>query len=251
MDIRIRTDEGFAFSHSLVLVAFPTAGFAGIIAANFIVKELELKRVGAIYAKGFLPAAIVVDSAPSPVVRIHGKERTCGPNSMCKALGVIMSEIPAPPETMQDVAEAILKWCDEKGVDFLVTFDAVVTSEESLAKPQIFGISSKKSGRQMLKEYGIAQIPNGVIVPGLSGALLASGELYKVEVVTIVAQAHEKHPDSRAAAKLLEAVNEMLLKIKLDPEPLYKEAEKLDAQIKESLAKARLEKPGPALGMYG
>ncbi len=250
-DIKIRTKEGFDFSKSLVIVAFPTAGFAGTIAANFIVKELGLERVGAIYSKEFLPAAIIIDSEPSPVVRIHGRAGACGPDSKCKALGVVMSEIPLPAEIMQDVAEAILKWCDEQKVDFIVAFDSVVADEESFTKPRVFGTASKKGGRKMLEKYGIAPIPNGVIVPGLSGALLASGELYKVEVVTIVVQAHEKHPDSRAAAKLLETVNEMLLRIKLDPGPLYKEAEELEAQIKAALSKAHLERPGPAPSMYG
>lgn len=250
-EIKIRVRKGFDFSHSLVVVAFPTAGLSGTIAADFIVEKLELERVGGIYSKDFTPAAIVIDSVPSPVVRIHGKERSCGPNSMCKALGVIMSEIPLPDDTIQDVAEAILHWCDENGVEFLVAFDSVVSDEEILAKPKIFGAAPKKMGRQMLKDYGIDTIPDGVIVPGLSGALLASGELHKVEVVMIVAQVNEKYPNSRAAARLLEAVNEMLLKIKLDPEPLYKQAEELEAQIKASLSKAHLEKPGPALGMYG
>ncbi len=250
-DISIKIKEGFNFSRSLMIVAFPTAGLASTIAADFIVEELKLKRVGAIYSKEFLPAAIIVDSVPSPVVRIYGKERMCGPNSKCKAMGVIMSEVPLPIEITQDVAEAILKWCDKEGVDFLVTFDSVVADEESLAKPRVFGTASKKMGRQMLEKYDIEKIPDGVIVPGFSGALLANGELYKVEVVTIVAQVHEKYPDARAGAKLLEAVNEMLLKIKLDPGPLYKQATELEAQIKAALSKAHLEKPGPTLGMYG
>lgn len=250
-DVKIRVDESFDFSDGLVIVAFPTAGFAGTIAANFIVGGLKLERVGAIYSKEFFPAAVVLDSAPSPPVRVHGKERGCGPDSKCKTLGVMVSEIPLPIVVIQDVAAAILKWAEENKVRIIVTFDSVVTEEGGRDKPEVFGISAKPDGKEVLEKYGIKQIPDGVIVPGLSGALLAMSELYDLEVITMVAQSHEGHPDARAAARLLEEVNEMLLKMKIDPEPLYKEAREIEGMINASLERAKIEKPGPEGPMYG
>lgn len=44
-----------------------------------------------------------------------------------------------------------------------------------------------------------------------------------------------EYPDTRAAARILEVVNKMLPEIEIDPEPLYKEAEMIEQQLKKFL----------------
>lgn len=71
-------------------------------------------------------------------------------------------------------------------------------------------------------------------------------------MITLIAQAHENHPEAAAAARLLETVDEVLVKLNISFEPLYEEAEKMEAEIRANLKGVPSEKPGEAPpGMYG
>jgi predicted ATP-grasp superfamily ATP-dependent carboligase len=46
-----------------------------------------------------------------------------------------------------------------------------------------------------------------------------------------LAEVNEDLPDARAAASVIKAIDELLLAIELDPEPLLKEAEILEQEV--------------------
>jgi len=55
----------------------------------------------------------------------------------------------------------------------------------------------------------------------------------------MLTEAHLAYPDSRAAGRLLEKVNEMLPGVNLDLEPLYEEAKKIEKDIKEYIKQSQ------------
>lgn len=73
------------------------------------------------------------------------------------------------------------------------------------------------------------------MVSGLSGVLLYQGELRGPEVICLLGPAQVDLPDARGSAKLLEVVAKMLPELKIEPEPLYKEAEEIERQIKKAM----------------
>ena len=62
--------------------------------------------------------------------------------------------------------------------------------------------------------------------------LLNEGKRRGIDVLSLLAEVKEDIPDARAAARVIAALDELLLAIKLDPEPLLKEAEELEAQLR-------------------
>jgi uncharacterized protein len=52
------------------------------------------------------------------------------------------------------------------------------------------------------------------------------------DVLCLLSEAHSSYPDSRAAGNLLKKLDVMLPEIKIDPEPLYKEAEEIEKKIR-------------------
>jgi uncharacterized protein len=85
--------------------------------------------------------------------------------------------------------------------------------------------------KRFLKRYKIEETKEGMIT-GVTGVLLYEGVLMKHDVICMLSEAHSSYPDSRAAGNLLKKLDIMLPEIKIDPKPLYKEAEKIEAQIK-------------------
>ncbi len=69
-------------------------------------------------------------------------------------------------------------------------------------------------------------------VGGITGALLNEGKIRKVNVLGLLAEVSEDSPDARAAANVIKAIDELLLAIELDPEPLLKEAQSLEQEVK-------------------
>ena len=66
--------------------------------------------------------------------------------------------------------------------------------------------------------------PTGLIDP------LCQVKPVETQVDDLLAEVKEDIPDARAAARVIAALDELLLAIKLDPEPLLKEAKELEAQ---------------------
>jgi predicted ATP-grasp superfamily ATP-dependent carboligase len=60
---------------------------------------------------------------------------------------------------------------------------------------------------------------------------LNEGKIRKMNVLGLLAEVNEDLPDARAAASVIKAIDELLLAIELDPEPLLKEAESLEQEV--------------------
>jgi uncharacterized protein len=92
------------------------------------------------------------------------------------------------------------------------------------------------------------------MVSGLSGLLLYKGNLKNFNVSCFLAEAHSEYPDSRSAAEVLKVLDKMLPQIKMDPEPLLKEAEEIEDRVKKAMAQIKpmspAELPDLPAGMY-
>ena len=53
-----------------------------------------------------------------------------------------------------------------------------------------------------------------------------------MNVLGLLAEVSEDSPDALAASNVIKAIDELLLAIELDPEPLLKEAENLEKEVK-------------------
>jgi uncharacterized protein len=77
------------------------------------------------------------------------------------------------------------------------------------------------------------------MITGVTGVLLYQGVLLKRDVICLLSEAHSAFPDSRAAGNLLKKLDIMLPEIKIDPKPLYKEAQKIEGQIKRFMEQSK------------
>jgi uncharacterized protein len=78
--------------------------------------------------------------------------------------------------------------------------------------------------------------------------------LQSLDVMCLLAEAHASYPDSRAAGMLLEKLDKMLPEIKIDPKPLYKEADLIEKKIRKFMEQSKPTAPSipPSVpSMYG
>lgn len=240
-------------SNSLLIVAFPTVGLISSIAGHYIIDHLKLREIGTIISREFMPATIIYKSKPSPPVRIYAGNKKCGPNGECEQVAVIISEFMPPYNIIKPLADKILEWADKKGVKIVVALEgthAVGTKNKNM---KVYGVGSNNSMRKFLKKYKIEETKEGMIT-GVTGVLLYNSVLMQRDVICLLSEAHSQYPDSRAAGNLLNKIDVMLPEIKIDAGPLYKEAEKIEEQIRNFMEQSR--PTGPQLQpvptqMYG
>ena len=236
-DIEIVEYKKVDLSNSLLVVAFPTVGLISSIAGHFIIDTLKLDEVGAILSNDFMPATIIHKAKPSPPVRIYAGEKKCGPEGSCEQIVVIISEFMPPLPVIKNLADAILEWAEEKGVKTIVSLEGTHAIGDK-KDMQVYGVASNKYIKDMLKKYKIEETKEGMIT-GVTGVLLYQGLLNKNDVMCLLSEAHSKLPDSRAAGNLLKKIDVMLPEIKIDPGPLYKEAEDIENKIKNFMEQSK------------
>lgn len=231
--------QNIDLSDSLLLVAFPTVGMVGYIAGHYIVSTLKMQEMGAIVSQRFIPATIIHNTKPSPPVRIYQTPKICGPDGSCKKLAVIISEFMLPEDLIAPVVAKIFDWAQSKHCQMIVTLEGTHTYGKKEEKDlQVFGVASTPDMVDILKKYNIEQTQEGMIT-GITGVLLADGNLLNRNVICLLSEAHSAYPDARAAGNLIHKLEGMLPGIKIDPEPLYKQASEIEQDVKKFMEQSR------------
>ena len=225
-------------SNSMLVVAFPTVGLVSSIAGRFVIDSLKLDDLGTIVSKNFMPATVIHKSFPSPPVRIYGGKKICGPDGSCDQIAVIISEFMPPMDTIKILGDAILEWSNKKGCKTIVALEGTHALGDAKKKLQVYGVASNPEMKSVLKKYKIDETKEGMIT-GVTGVLLYQGALLKQNVLCLLAEAHSSNPDSRAAGNLLDKLDIMLPGIKIDPKPLYEEAEEIEKNIRKFLEQSK------------
>ena len=237
-DVEIIEYKEVDLSNSLLVVAFPTVGLISSIAGHYIVDTLKLEEIGTIASNKFMPATVIHNATPSPPVRIYAGEKVCGPDGSCEQIAVIISEFMPPLEIIKPLSDKILEWADNKGCKTIVTLEGTHALGDQKKSLQIFGVGSNANMKSILKKHKISETQEGMIT-GVTGVLLYEGVLMQRDVLCLLAEAHSSYPDSRAAGNLLEKLDVMLPEIKIDPKPLYKEAEQIEKNIRKFMEQAK------------
>lgn len=235
-DITIHMYEDVDLSDSLLIDGFPTVGLVSTIVSAFIIDSLKLRRVGAIISRNFPAAAIIHNGVPSPPLRIYAGPKLCGPENECNQVVVLNSEVRIPDEIQLPLAKKILGWAEDNHVKLIVSVEGTPLSDAPDPEEQvgIFGAGSTEKARHIIKKYNLNPMDMGIIT-GVTGHILYLANMDKRDVVCMLAPAHAQFPDARAAARMIEVIDNMLSVIEIDTTPLLDQATKIEKEIQESL----------------
>jgi uncharacterized protein len=239
--------------NAMVVISFPTVGLISTIVANFLTSSLKLELVASFSSEDFYPAAIIQNGVPTPPVRVYAGDHKCGPSGTCEQLVVITSELPVKASGYDALADKIIEWCREKKCHIVTTIEGVNSAEPLKDPIKVFHVASTPEAEEHLKNLDTKPLTTGM-VSGLSGLLLYKGNIRDFSVACLLAEAHVEYPDSRSAAAVLTVLNKMLPQIKMDPEPLLKQAALIEEQVRKAMAQMKpmppAEMPEAPPGMY-
>ena len=179
---------------SVVIVGFPSVGYASVIAANYLVSELEMEYVGTIASEGFPSVATIHNYIPTYPSRIYQKDN----------LIIILADITPSKESITEIGKEIVKWVKKHNFRILISFDGLMPKTmENGDKMETYGVASKENMRKLLIEKKIDQIQEGFIA-GISGIILVEGAEVDLNILALLAESQPMYPDARAGASLIE-----------------------------------------------
>jgi uncharacterized protein len=148
-------------------------------------------------------------------------------------LVVFISEFQPPPNLIKGIASTVLDWAQDQRCVQLVCPEGLIVDREAgeNREVEVYGIGSTDRSNELLKKNGVAMFEEGVIT-GVAGVLLNEGRKRDFDVMTLLSEAHPDYPDARAAARVIETIDKLLLHTALDAKPLYEEAERIENQLK-------------------
>ncbi|MCX8173061.1 MAG: PAC2 family protein [Thermoplasmata archaeon] len=226
--VRLIEQKQVKCENAVFVEAFPSVGLIGSIVGNFLVDSFKLERVATIVSDYFPPVAIVRNSVPSHPVRIYGNDRIL----------VFLSEFVPDPFLTKELSELILELAKTRKCSMIISPEGVVYNGSSEENHGIYGVGSTPKMRKLLEEHNITALRDGII-SGISGMLLADGELNGIDVLCLLAESNPKIPDARAAIRIVHILDELLPDIEIDVAPLEAQAAMFEKMFKESVEKAR------------
>lgn len=235
MAVMWRPDSGAALPDpgALLLSCFPSAGLAPTVAGHYMLQALKLPRIGALVSEDFPPLAVIQGGRVNPPVRAYGN----------KELVLVLSEFPVLSGLVNPLAKAIIDMAMQLKVARIMGLEGVVPQPaeadeqgtDTTPSDEKVWFAGSGTPTQLPAEFqavGVRTMDTGVI-GGVSGALLVEGMTAKIPVSSLLVSAADAgYPDHRAAAKIIEVIDQALPHFKIDTKPLRTQAEMIERALR-------------------
>ncbi|MBI1936326.1 proteasome assembly chaperone family protein [Candidatus Woesearchaeota archaeon] len=208
-----------------IIEGFPGFGLVGTIASEFLIEHLKTEQIG----------KIMFNDMPA-MVAIHE-------NKLVEPLGIfynskyniaILHAITAATKYEWEMASTISKIASDLKAKEIVSLEGVGSGAESEGS-RVFYYSNSEKSTKLFEKAGISPLKEGIII-GVTGAVLLRVE--KTPVSCLFAETHSNLPDSKASAKIIEALDKYI-GMDLDYKPLLEQAQKFEEKLKTILQKSQ------------
>ena len=225
--IEFREISKVPLKNPILIEGFPGLGLVGTISATYLVDKLSMEQVGYIVSDDFPPLTAVHNHVPLHPARIYASKK--------HNLIVILSEFIVPLGLVRSLAEKILVYAKEKEVSRIISLGGIAIKGE---QETVYAIATMKKDLDSLeKMQGVKLIKEGAST-GVTGVLLAEGNVTKLPVISLLAEAQPEYMDPKAASMVLHVLNK-LLELNIDTSELDKEAVAIESKMRDMMDKAK------------
>ena len=206
-----------------IIEGFPGFGLVGTIATEFLIEHLNSELIGKILFNE-MPAIVAIHESKivEPLGVFYNQKYNL----------VILHAITTASRYEWFMADTIKKLASDLDAKEIISLEGVGAPEGSEAT-QVFYYSS--SNAKSFEKIGMQPLKEGIII-GVTGAILLRVE--GTPVSCLFAETHSNLPDSKAAAKLIEALDKYI-GMDLDYKPLLEQAQKFEEKLKSLLQKSQ------------
>lgn len=219
-----------------VIVGVANAGLVGTIAASHIIEKMKMEEVAHINSSAFPPVSVFIDGVLKNPFRIYADIKDEKGNMKQASTFVVTSELPLNKETFHEIAHVLVDYIQELGVKKVVTL--VGFPVEEVQKVEVFFAAESDLMDRLKKVEGLKPLPKGMIF-GLEALVLNETLEREIEGFTLIAPVKEYLPATRSAAALIEALNSIFPRLKIDVTELLERDDELQAKLRELAEQVR------------
>ncbi|WP_254545055.1 proteasome assembly chaperone family protein [Halomarina pelagica] len=237
MSIRSTERTRFDVTHDsapteTLLCGFSEFGLAGLTAADYLVKQLDLEQTGHVAAEGLPAITPFSEGAPRNHTRLFSRDGL--------DLTVLVGELFIPVGMAKPFADAVLDWAEEEIAEVAVLSGVPVAHGPD--EHRAFYIATEDYREHRLDDGEVPPMGGGFL-DGVNGALMQRGLDSDLRVAVFATPAHAQTPDVEAALRLLDAL-ERVYDLDVDTEPLESFAEEVRQHYAELAARMQAVEAG-------
>jgi uncharacterized protein len=208
--------------NATIIEGFPGFGLVSTIATEFLIDHLKTEKIGRIWVPN-LPPMIAVHEGKvvEPIGIFYNKKHNL----------VFVHVVSAAKDVEWQLANAVFDIAKQLDAKEIVSLEGIGSIKPS-TKSRSFFFTSRKDNVVKLQKITTAELKEGIIM-GLTGLLMLKATK-EFPVTALFAESHTNMPDSKAAAKVIEVLNDYL-GLKIDTKPLIKQAEKFEEKLRQLL----------------
>ena len=233
VNVEIRVPRKLEFAEFTLVVGLPGVAYIGKLAVDYVVQQLKAELVGEVYSKFFPPYVIIKEDGLVELLRneLHWFRDEAGKGFMF----LTGNSQAMSPEGQYEIAEAILDWAVEQGLKRVYSVAGYVT-DQPFETPAVHGTGTSPALLEEVKRLGVQPLDHGII-GGENGLIMGLAKKKSVDGVCLLAETHGYQTefgqyllDAKAAKSALKVLGS-ILNLKLDMEPLDKQAAQMDELI--------------------
>lgn len=209
-----------------IIDGFPGFGLVGTIATEFILDHLKCEKIGTITDENFPPMVAVHNGkVVDPLGIFYSKKYNL----------IIIHAVTATQGLEWKITEAIFDIAKQLKAKEIVSLEGIGTTTPS-DETNVYYFADDKKRAAKFEKSGAKELKEGIVM-GTTGLLLLKAKAV-APVSVIFSETHSKLPDSKAAAKLIEVLDQYL-GLKVNYKPLLKQAENFEDKLKDLLSKGK------------
>lgn len=219
---------------AVVIDGFPSVGLVSSIVANYLIALLKMEYIAVMDSDSFPTLSLIRNGEPLGPARVYARPHL-KPGE--QQIVVLSTELQPSAALLRDIGTAVMDFSVAQRCKMVIAAGGLIVEREEGMEPDetgeiaVYGIGSTEAAQELLLKADAEPFVEGVI-SGTAGVLLNEGKRRGIDVITLLAEARPDTADARAAALILAAIDQMVLHMNLNVEPLCKEAERLEAQLK-------------------
>ncbi len=238
--IEIREYKKINLKEGILFIGIPSGGFMNLILANYYISKFNLDSMAYIYSELFPPVTFIYKGKPKFPARIHADEKL--------KFAVVTAEFAPHPLLSRIIGKVLCEWAEKNDIHSIVMVDEVFV-EASKENLEIYGIGSTDEARALLKEKGIQQFEYGMLI-GLPAVILDECRWLNIDTYCLLIEIDPQQPSFKIISNVLNTINRLFPNIATEVEPLVRELENLETQIKEIRKKAKPIEMQPSMLFY-
>tara|TARA_Y100000310_G_scaffold209670_1_gene210319 strand:+ start:1975 stop:2688 length:714 start_codon:yes stop_codon:yes gene_type:complete len=202
-----------------IIEGFPGFGLVGTIATEFLLEHLDVEQIGKItFNEGPAMIAIHDGKMVEPLGIFYNKKHNL----------ILVHAVTATVDKEWAIADIIHKLSKDLGAKEIISLEGVGSGEDSTGDGKVFFYTNNEKKKKVMSKIKVPPLKEGIIV-GVTGAMMSRVE--STIVTAFFADTHSKLPDSKAAARVIEVLDNYL-GLKVDTKPLLEQAKNFEDKLK-------------------